>query len=703
MLRRVCFASGLLLLLTAGAFADTRTWTDSTGKFKMEANFIEIVEGQVKLERPDGKKVSLPLAKLSKDDQQYLRDLMKQRRSGGAPEEANPFSEPPTGGNVRGAGRPGVGGWRIGDRVEVRDFRNWELGRIMGFDTEWDKIFVTLDSGKTVEVHEGKHWIRLPGTGDGEDFIGGLDASLPGDEALGGGDEVAPRTAGKYQLTQPDMASINRIVPLGDSGGSFQPDGAAVDASVRPRPSGLSPKPGFFAKTTSMSVAPGGGAAAVVMVGGPEMGDTDSVIEICDLKTGRVQAKLAGPRNIKLLALSPTGKRLATIAEVETFQMGPVQTWEINGKELKHLKSWRASTDEHGRQLEWMGWIDDERLMTLDQNGLTMWHAGEVRGIYQLGIERAKQPAFSPGGKQFALAHDEGVDIHDVETGELVVPVPMDDVGYNRLAAFSPSGKQIAVTGTATVSLYDIASGELLTQAYAPSAGAFNKGLAWVNEKQVLVGGTDLVDVASKMSIWRYNHNADQLASALGRHWYLIEENNQRALLPYQLPHAAVKPVAESELVLKPGDAVALELQIDDGSITAEAETKLKSDLEAAGFTVSTEPNAKAKLVARSGPGESHEMQYRDWGINAQTHKMSVTPREYELKMVVDGEEVWTRKQVQDAPHMLHLKKDQTVDQAVQEALTPKAGMFGVGLPSRYLPLSAMKARSSTLTVNGLK
>ena len=77
--------------LVSTSRAETRTWTDSTGKFKIEADFLEIAEGQVKLQRPDGKRVSLPLAKLSKDDQTYLKEEMKRRRDGGAADADNPF------------------------------------------------------------------------------------------------------------------------------------------------------------------------------------------------------------------------------------------------------------------------------------------------------------------------------------------------------------------------------------------------------------------------------------------------------------------------------------------------------------------------------------------------------------------------------------------------------------------------------------
>jgi hypothetical protein len=52
-----------------------RTWTDITGKFKVEAEFVNLQEGAVTLCRTDGQEVRLPLEKLSEADQNIARGL----------------------------------------------------------------------------------------------------------------------------------------------------------------------------------------------------------------------------------------------------------------------------------------------------------------------------------------------------------------------------------------------------------------------------------------------------------------------------------------------------------------------------------------------------------------------------------------------------------------------------------------------------
>jgi hypothetical protein len=52
----------------------SRTWTDSSGKFKIEAKFVSFADGKVTLEKPDGVQIKMPLEKLSADDQKFVTE-----------------------------------------------------------------------------------------------------------------------------------------------------------------------------------------------------------------------------------------------------------------------------------------------------------------------------------------------------------------------------------------------------------------------------------------------------------------------------------------------------------------------------------------------------------------------------------------------------------------------------------------------------
>ncbi len=67
---------------TTAAEAKPRTWHDATGTYQVEAAFVRFADGKVTLRRTNGKEVTMPLAKLSAEDRDYVE---KQ------PKPANPF------------------------------------------------------------------------------------------------------------------------------------------------------------------------------------------------------------------------------------------------------------------------------------------------------------------------------------------------------------------------------------------------------------------------------------------------------------------------------------------------------------------------------------------------------------------------------------------------------------------------------------
>jgi thiol-disulfide isomerase/thioredoxin len=67
-----------------------RTWTDSTGKYKREGEFVKLADDQVDICCDDGKLVHIRMDKLSAGDQQYVR---KATKSGDDSPFAVPFHE----------------------------------------------------------------------------------------------------------------------------------------------------------------------------------------------------------------------------------------------------------------------------------------------------------------------------------------------------------------------------------------------------------------------------------------------------------------------------------------------------------------------------------------------------------------------------------------------------------------------------------
>jgi hypothetical protein len=57
--------------------ADMRTWSDASGKFKIQGKFVSNDKGKITLEKPDGTEMEIELKKLSTADQKYVADQEK--------------------------------------------------------------------------------------------------------------------------------------------------------------------------------------------------------------------------------------------------------------------------------------------------------------------------------------------------------------------------------------------------------------------------------------------------------------------------------------------------------------------------------------------------------------------------------------------------------------------------------------------------
>ena len=58
----------------AAEAARWRTWTDSSGEHKIEAKFAYVIKGSVKLVKKDGSTITIPLEKLSDEDQAWIKN-----------------------------------------------------------------------------------------------------------------------------------------------------------------------------------------------------------------------------------------------------------------------------------------------------------------------------------------------------------------------------------------------------------------------------------------------------------------------------------------------------------------------------------------------------------------------------------------------------------------------------------------------------
>ncbi len=92
--RMICLSVPAIALVVAGVCAqvavdgdtepltDFRTWTDSSGKFTLEAALVRFERGQVFLLKRDGQVTAVSVGKLSKADQKFVREQVAAQRKG---------------------------------------------------------------------------------------------------------------------------------------------------------------------------------------------------------------------------------------------------------------------------------------------------------------------------------------------------------------------------------------------------------------------------------------------------------------------------------------------------------------------------------------------------------------------------------------------------------------------------------------------
>ena len=73
-----------------------RTWTDRSGSFKVEAQFLGLSDDKIQLHKLNGVKISVPLSKMSVDDVSYVERILGSRQTSPPPPKPPPDSEKPT-------------------------------------------------------------------------------------------------------------------------------------------------------------------------------------------------------------------------------------------------------------------------------------------------------------------------------------------------------------------------------------------------------------------------------------------------------------------------------------------------------------------------------------------------------------------------------------------------------------------------------
>jgi hypothetical protein len=59
-----------------------REWNDNTGTFQIEGRLVAILDGQVRILKTTGRTTTVPMRRLSEDDQNYVAEVINRHGNG---------------------------------------------------------------------------------------------------------------------------------------------------------------------------------------------------------------------------------------------------------------------------------------------------------------------------------------------------------------------------------------------------------------------------------------------------------------------------------------------------------------------------------------------------------------------------------------------------------------------------------------------
>lgn len=660
-----CLVSSLLMVIVIGSHqslgVESRIWTDRSGKHQIKAKLVDVKDGNVRLERPNGDITTLPLTKLSKDDQIFIRKANKTQK-------------------VEQKREAGI---QVGDRVEAKHFRKWELGTVISIDYEWERVKVRLDNGRTrMEWPMDMEDLRYPGTDRQPKLIKPADPSNP-------------QLAEKLELTIPDTTEMANLLADAPTGGSITPDPRRqMSAGWTPRALRLSAPNDFFEKIADFSISASDPPLAIVLYEGHGRGhhaEDPARIELVNLATRKRVVSGAAPPNTKKAILSQSGARVATIPEVMGADdgTGQVDFWKIDGKSIDHWISFAPYRQYAWPDLDvkWLDWVDDEHVLTTNQEGKTiLWNVESAKAIYELLTGRNSKPLLSHNKKQLIVPSNDGLQVFEAKTGKTLSQVGTGSFQYASLA-LSPEGTQIAAIQSNFIDVIDLSTGETVRS--FPCEGAHqNADLWWIDQDHLFVNNKFIVNVSRRFVAWKYDIDSRHVKPALGTQWAFLENrgNGLRVLQPFELPppeaSSAVSQISEEELLaVTPGAAISVKVEISDALLRDDVEAALKESLVDAGMQVGE--GGPLQLVARMENGENVTLNYRSFHALDRTNEtVNVTTRVYKLELRKDGVPIWSRTSTQSPPHFLRLQEGETIRDGISRVMKPNGGSFRGRLPA---------------------
>jgi SLA1 Homology Domain 1 (SHD1) protein len=408
-----------------------RTWSDSSGKFKIEASYAGQDAAGIKLKKTDGKTIQLALDKLSPQDQQYIAGIA-------APDaNANPFETAKdltpgagTGGGAATSEADRTASWQQARKIVAQPLDTWALtpdpgpqlamppgnqatpfltkGRNNFFEFP-ARVLINEARSKAIVVSKdqrpsGGGPVRLStcdmptGAYEGDIFYSGsttpMDVSPSGELIVGIADDIgAKRKLVEVARIEGKNARVIRRWDLGQwsSGPNHYLKARFLDDDKILTSNSWDGSLALwdFDKATAIWTYGGSGARAALSAGGKQMAVALSgALAVLDPATGQTQAYTKAVGVDKgTLAFSPDGTRLGHLNGQK------LRVWDVATGKLRQ-EVWFPK-QMSGNALDFLGGpyalVDNGYLVNFDKR-IVLWH-------YEVPAARGQKLATVAGGK----------------------------------------------------------------------------------------------------------------------------------------------------------------------------------------------------------------------------------------------------------------------------------------------------------------
>jgi hypothetical protein len=350
-------------------------------------------------------------------------------------------------------------------------------------------------------------------------------------------------------------------------------------------------------------------------------------------------------------------------------------------------------------------------------------------------VSFALELSLSPDRQLMAIIMKDGIALIDIANGRHVATIPTSGRHYEKVALRADNTK-LAGLSDQGVTVWNLEDGKVSSEFYSMSAG-YKANLQWAGNL-LLADGRYLYDVDRRILLWEYQDQPGSSATAQiqnGRLYAVnkpIGDRGRITLVSTAVPHAAALekaktlPPPEALLVVRPGDSVSIEVDIDPSVSLADEVQKamnarienasnkqeklvvlnpsgaqndvirqmLASGLEEAGLKIVDKSDLVVKAVCKPQPQQTIRVNVdgRFPPRPEDFQERSITPHASYLEMTLKGQTLWKRGYVAQPFMTIWINKGENLDQALERYTKPNVGLF---TSARFSPYVARPGKAS--------